>query len=384
MRRVWEYIYWRLPVGKRQFFDKANDLVKKADSLRQILESGIKNSYNHQNELYNQMSGKIDGLSNEVRHLHEENARLERIITHYHKQDMQMFWEEYRKDGESTADAQKRFFLALPKAKGVSRNLQLLEKDLLRAFARICEENKLSYWLYAGTLLGAVRHKGFIPWDDDVDTCMAREDIEKLREILKDHQEYRLTVRYDACGFCKQIRFTYKDTTIPVFIDIFPFDWISEASYEKWEENQKIRKELKTEITDEGNPLIQEFRRAGCVDDDSAIGIQIAEIFNKYYKKLYDKNIICAKEDAKGCLYSFDSWSYCNDNNLISKEIFYPLRKIEFEGDEYYVPNKYIYVLKEVYGEDFYTFPCGEPHFIHADWKKNEKLLEEEVKKRVK
>ena len=53
-----------------------------------------------------------------------------------------------------------------------------------------------------------------------------------------------------------------------------------------------------------GNPLIQEFRRAGCVDDDSAIGIQIAEIFNKYYKKLYDKNIICAKEDAKGCLYS--------------------------------------------------------------------------------
>ena len=87
-----------------------------------------------------------------------------------------------------------------------------------------------------------MRHKGFIPWDDDVDTCMAREDIEKLREILKDHQEYRLTVRYDAWGFCKQIRFTYKDTTIPVFIDIFPFDWISEASYEKWEENQKIRK----------------------------------------------------------------------------------------------------------------------------------------------
>ena len=41
MRRVWEYIYWRLPVGKRQFLDKANDLVKKADSLRQILELKI-------------------------------------------------------------------------------------------------------------------------------------------------------------------------------------------------------------------------------------------------------------------------------------------------------------------------------------------------------
>ena len=171
MGKVWEYIYWRLPVGKRQFFDKANNLLEKADSLKQILESGVKNSYNHRNELYNQMSGKIDGLANEVRRLHEENVRLERIITHYHKQDMQMFWEEYRKDGESTVDAQKRFFLALPKAQGVNRNLQLLEKDLLKAFIEICEKNQLDYWVYAGSLLGAVRHKGFIPWDDDVDTC---------------------------------------------------------------------------------------------------------------------------------------------------------------------------------------------------------------------
>ena len=130
--------------------------------------------------------------------------------------------------------------------------------------------------------------------------------------------------------------------------------------------------------------MIQEFRRAGCVDDDSAIGIQIAEILINIIRNFMIKILFVLKKDAKGCFIQFDSWSYCNDNNLISKEIFYPLQKIEFEGDEYYVPNKYIYVLKEVYGEDFYTFPCGEPHFIHADWKKNEKLLEEEVKKRVK
>ena len=46
--------------------------------------------------------------------------------------------------------------------------------------------------------------------------------------------------------------------------------------------------------------------------------------------------------------------------------------------------NNYIYILEELYGYDFYTFPCGEPHFVHADWKKNEKILEEEVKKRIK
>lgn len=80
------------------------------------------------------MSGKIDGLSNEVRHLHEENARLERIITHYHKQDMQMFWEEYRKDGESTADAQKRFFLALSKAEGSKQKFATSGERFTKSF----------------------------------------------------------------------------------------------------------------------------------------------------------------------------------------------------------------------------------------------------------
>lgn len=384
MGKVWEYIYWRLPVGKRQFFDKANNLLEKADSLKQILESGVKNSYNHRNELYNQMSGKIDGLANEVRRLHEENVRLERIITHYHKQDMQMFWEEYRKDGESTVDAQKRFFLALPKAQGINRNLQLLEKDLLNAFIEICEKNQLDYWVYAGSLLGAVRHKGFIPWDDDVDTCMAREDIDRLREILKNTEEYRLTVKYDAWGFCKQIRFCYKDSKLPVFIDVFPFDWARTATRDSWEANHKAKMDLRTEITDESNPLIREFRAAGCVDDDSAIGKQVAGIFEKYYNRLHEENVLCSKEEAEGFLFSFDSWNPCDDSNINAVAQFFPLQRLEFEGMECKVPNQYMYILHELYGEDFYTFPCGEPHFIHADWKKNEKLLAEEVKRRVK
>lgn len=384
MGKVWEYIYWRLPVGKRQFFDKVNNLLEKADSLKQILESGVKNSYNHRNELYNKMSGKIDGLANEVRRLHEENARLERIITHYHKQDMQMFWEEYRKDGESTVDAQKRFFLALPKAQGVNRNLQLLEKDLLNAFIEICEKNQLDYWVYAGSLLGAVRHKGFIPWDDDVDTCMAREDIDRLREILKNNEEYRLTVKYDAWGFCKQIRFCYKDSKLPVFIDVFPFDWARTATRDSWEANHKAKMDLRTEITDESNPLIREFRAAGCVDDDSAIGKQVAGIFEKYYNRLHEENVLCSKEEAQGFLFSFDSWNPCDDSNINAVAQFFPLQRLEFEGMECKVPNQYMYILHELYGEDFYTFPCGEPHFIHADWKKNEKLLAEEVKRRVK
>lgn len=55
--------------------------------------------------------------------------------------------------------------------------------EILLYFKKICEENNLTYWCGGGTMLGAVRHKGFIPWDDDVDVFMPREDYEKLYKI---------------------------------------------------------------------------------------------------------------------------------------------------------------------------------------------------------
>ena len=66
------------------------------------------------------------------------------------------------------------------------RKLQLKERDILKEFLRICRKYKLRYYCLGGTLLGAVRHQGFIPWDDDIDVAMPRKDFERFLKYAKE------------------------------------------------------------------------------------------------------------------------------------------------------------------------------------------------------
>ena len=71
--------------------------------------------------------------------------------------------------------------------KGNLRNVQLLYIELLRFVDNVCKKHNIDYWLEGGTLIGAVRHGGFIPWDDDIDIAMPREDYEKFLKIFPEY-----------------------------------------------------------------------------------------------------------------------------------------------------------------------------------------------------
>lgn len=129
------------------------------------------------------------------------------------------------------------------------KELWAVQLDMLCEFDRVCKKYNLNYILEFGTLLGAVRHKGFIPWDDDLDVSMLREDYDKLMEVAPKEfkhpyflQNFHNEKNYDACVaklrrsdttfFIKQnIRYHVKFNQ-GIFMDIFVFDRVPDNSLE--------------------------------------------------------------------------------------------------------------------------------------------------------
>ena len=251
------------------------------------------------------------------------------------------------------------------------KDLQALELDMLSMVDRICSSLNIKYFLVGGTLLGAVRHKGFIPWDDDIDIGMLRKDYEIFIREAQNHLPSHLFVQNYKTdpnvpfNFTKirDCRTTYIEKIIKnvkmnhgVFIDIFPIDYYPE---------NKFVANLKSLIL---NLLAQYFFAAYDVEEDSHYYFFRKKIalFGSFFKRM--NRVVAVREfiiklGRKSKLMKNYSGAWGN-REIVPAECFNKFIRLDFEGLQLMAPAAYDLYLRHIYG-DYMTLPPVEKRVAH-------------------
>ena len=279
------------------------------------------------------------------------------------------------------------------------REVQMVELDILNKFADICEANGLRYFLDSGTLLGAVRHKGFIPWDDDIDVGMPREDYDKFLEIaegLLGDQYFVQTRETDKNAPFSFGKVRKTDTLFVewnkrnidmhhgIYIDIFPYDVMPlEGKAEYVKECRKLnklfylkmipdrscqpQKSLKWLVAAAGKRVVYYLLK---LVSTKSLDKKMEETFTRYKGKTTDVYSWPTGEEV-----SYRCHSFFEDVEFPASMLF-PPSKVTFEGREFNGPHDIDGFLKTFYN-DYMQLPPYEQRFGHRPCKvltKKEKL----------
>lgn len=254
--------------------------------------------------------------------------------------------------------------------------------EMMSWFHDFCVENGLTYYISCGTMLGAIRHGGFIPWDDDIDIAMPRECYEQLERIMKNnvfHDKYILeTPNTNAGDFFYPFSKLYDTQTTlientkykikrGIYLDIFPIDGLGNSIEECKKEFRQINLLNKLLLL-----KVAGFRKGR--DLYKNFGVALFRMIPINPKKILEK--VCKKHAER----SINDYEYCgvlagNFNEIIHKKIYgkptlYSFENIQIYGVEH--PNEY---LSSVYG-DWKKLPpidkqISQHDYIHLDLKRS-------------
>lgn len=256
--------------------------------------------------------------------------------------------------------------------------IKKIELDILVEFDKFCERNHLYYTLGGGTLLGAVRHKGFIPWDDDIDILMPRPDYERLlydveidKSSLSDHIEIKKwsdgSLSFPFIKFVDnrtKVYMNYYDDELNadnIWIDVFVMDGNPEDDREldrMFRKSLALRKLVFLKIAKKGEGK---------------------NLWKKVLKPVILKCLsffsiikLCSKIDSLSKTYDFEDSRYCGcilwgygPGERINKERYLKPIRSEFEGRLFNIPSNYDEYLTGLY-HDYMKLPSEDQRITHG------------------
>lgn len=242
------------------------------------------------------------------------------------------------------------------KPKGIMEKIQLLNLELVNFIDNICKKYDLKYWMEAGTLLGAIRHNDFIPWDDDVDLAMVRRDYERLLPLLKHEikvnglDNYISVERMDRVNnnnfLIAFIKLSFRiNHSLFGFIDIFPYDFRkddSDISERIYRDEKKLFYKKLFEGQDKCKVIREYMKNLDLTLEDSEF-------------------LIPGADGTRVDMYGFD---------VIKRNVIFPLKLAKFNNNYYPCPNDSEEYLRMLYG-NFSDIPKIIRHHSLIDLKRN-------------
>ena len=257
------------------------------------------------------------------------------------------------------------------------REIQQMELGIMEYIHEVCQKIGVKYFLAYGSLIGAVRHKGFIPWDDDMDICMLREDYEKLQDYLIAHPDNR----YEVMSYKNNLNYVYPfmkvqdnqtylleedvriDSNMGIYVDIFPVDG--------YEDDVEFKNKM-TKLIKKRQLSCYTFK--GITNTKSVLNslLRYVSVIIFYFTNT-NKYVAQIEELAKSRKVS----DYEQVDYLIYKDMNKPVWRREwleqvttgiFEGKEFTIPKNYHEILTSDYG-DYMQLPPVEQRVSHHDFK---------------
>lgn len=240
------------------------------------------------------------------------------------------------------------------------QEIKEIEFEILKKFDDFCKENNIRYYLSHGTLLGAIRYKKFIPWDDDVDLLIPRKDYNRMLSLFRDSDRYRLFAfeknpeyRYPFAKLCdmttRKVELGYDNgVELGIDIDLFPLD--------AWDDDlRKAKKEAKRIRTYISYLGLSKLNKPDSVNPVKRFIKGIIIVFCKMLgSKYYIRKIIKAshKEGQQGNKYlGCKVWCVYGERGIIPAKVFEETIDIEFEGKMFPAPKDYDTYLTCLYGD---------------------------------